>query len=99
MKQVEVGYWWRQVGQWAGWSRRIVWLVVVAVLVVGADVVAAVVVPQAGWEWVGLVVVVGVGQWTLEEAGRREPVVEVQSGPAFLCLPVSCSVLVGGLLP
>ena len=59
------------------------WLVVVAALMVGADVVAAVVVPQAGWERVGLVVVVGVGRWTLEEAGRRELVVEVQSGPAF----------------
>ena len=59
------------------------WLVVVANLVVGAVVVVAVVVPQDGWEWVGLVVVVGVGQRTLEEAGQRERVMEVQSGPAF----------------
>ena len=50
---------------------------------VGAIVVEVVVVPQAGWERVGFVVVVVVVQWSLEEACRGERVVGTQSGPAF----------------
>ena len=85
MGQVEVEYWWRQAGRWAGWRHRIVWLMVAAVLVVGATVVVAVVVPRDGWEWVGLMVVMvaGVGQRVLEEVDLRGRVVEVQSEPAF----------------
>ena len=43
----------------------------------------AVAVPQDGWEWVGLVVVVGVDRLVLEEMVLRWRVVEVQSEPAF----------------
>ena len=50
---------------------------------VGAIVVEVVVVPQAGWERVGYVVVVVVVQWSLEEAGRGEGVVGTQSRPSF----------------